>query len=463
MCGIHGVINSKTMYSLPACNFVRQAFVANSLRGMDSSGVFQIGTTSKGVYLHKDAVNGSEFITQQAAEAILRDADTSLFTVCHVRAKTQGEVKAENAHPFVGWNDDQRVLGVHNGSLNNWKNAKGAGDYEVDSEWAIQQIAEHGHAAFSKFHGAYCIVWWDEEDPRKINFCRNDQRPMHFLFSKDGKNMLFASEAGMLAWLAERCKFEGDGRIREMPAGKIITFNTATDVITWDTTDAPKPVYTNSSTTVTHTGNHGGYNYGNRVATVYDQNYRPIQMEGDLRRWREFVNKGTDSATPITSMHSNVRPLCEVGASCDGPFPDDFGDDEGDYAPFAYTGTSISKGTTSSAYEGDFKFPENLIPPRRHLEASDREIENAKLLGVRGALVVVDWQMYQENKKQVLGDTVDPTTGAMYDVVMNGVSKNDYKRMLNGDKEHCCVIGVEDDGTLVTHRTTKRMRQFMSA
>lgn len=458
MCGIHGSINSKTAYSLPICNFIRQAFVANSLRGMDSSGVFQIGTTSKAVYLHKDAVNGSEFITQAKTESILRDADTSLFTVCHVRAKTQGAVNADNAHPFVGWNGNERILGVHNGSLNNWKSDKDAANYEVDSAWAIQKIAEDGHAAFSKFQGAYCIVWWDEEDPRKINFCRNDQRPMHFLFSKDGKHMLFASEAGMLAWLAERSKFESDGRIREMPVGKIITFDTSGDVIKWDITDAPKPVYT--PTTSSYNNSHS-YNYS--TTRNEDENHRPIAYESDLRKWKAYLENGVEQAsTPITSMHSSVRPMCEVGGSCDAPFPDDFGDEDDDYPPFTSTGTTTKTGSPSFAYEGDFKFPPNLIPPRRHLEASDREIDNAKQLQSFGALAVVEWEMFAERNKQMFGTAYDEVSGAGYDVVMNKIDKNSAKRMLDGGPQACCVIGVENDGTLVVHRATKRMQQFMA-
>lgn len=453
MCGIHGVINSTTGYNAAVCNFVRQAFTANSLRGMDSSGLFQIGTTSKSVYLHKDAVNGTDFVAQDLSEAIIRDTDSSLFTVCHVRAKTQGAVSAENAHPFMGWNDEKRVMGVHNGSLNNWKSAKDGKDFEVDSAWAIQQIANEGHAAFSKFQGAYCIVWWDEEEPRKINFCRNDQRPMHFLFSKDGKRMMFASEAGMLVWLAERCKFESDGRVREMPVGKIVTFDSSGDKISWDMTDAPKaPV----STYTPATRSSYGYNSNSSHTTdARDDRHRPIQFEQDLRNWRSFMGGAT---TPITSMHSNARPMSEVGADEEEGFQDD------DF-PFEvrdFNNKAATFGTTF-AYEGDFKFPENLIPPRRHLEATDAEIANAKMVGTFGALALVTWDTYSSGRKQLMGSCMDDTTGVTYDVVMNEVPANSANRMVDLEEQACCVIGLENDGTLIVHRATKRMSRFMSA
>lgn len=436
MCGIHGIISSKTGFNKPLCDFVRQAFVANSLRGMDSSGMFQIGPTKSSVYLYKDAVNGSDFVAQSKAEALIRDTDTSLFTVCHVRAKTQGAVNADNAHPFVGWADDgKRIIGVHNGSLYNWKTKDGGKDHEVDSSWAIQKIAEEGQAIFSELQGAFAIVYWDEESPRKINFVRNNQRPMHFLFSKDGKHMMFASEAGMLVWLADRVKFESDGKVRELPVDTVVTFDTSGDKLTWETTKVKTHSYSSTTT----------YNYNN---TNNAATYSPPGMVGMLDRWKDFLagNANASGSRELVPLNQSYRPSCEVG-ECEPPFPDEFSEWEIDPA---------------FKIDSDFKFPENVIPPRQHLKVDDKEIVAAKLLEMYGSLITVTWDGYITRTKMLTGSTRCPDTGLEYDVVLRDISKNNADRVIGSDQE-ACVTGLEADGTIIVHRLTKRMRQMMAA
>lgn len=467
MCGIHGIINSKLSYSKPACDFIRQSFVAGSLRGMDSSGLFQIGATQKSVFLHKDAVHGSDFIQQAKAEAIIRDADTSLFTVCHVRAKTQGAVNADNAHPFVGWTEkNERVIGVHNGSLNNWKTQPGGKDYEVDSAWAIQQIAEHGHAAFPKLQGAFSIVYWDEESPRKINFVRNSQRPMHFLFSKDGTSMVFASEPGMLFWIASRAGFQHDGKVRELPVDTVVTFDTSGAKLTWETTKvkaAPVSTYGGSH----YSGNRSYYgdsdwgdyrnDYGrggDYVRSEKGSDYRPPEMVIALGRWQAVLAGAAipeGNSTRVTNVRPlvNTRPSCEVGAACDAPFLTDSLDDE------------EALGNDTFPFTSDFKFPTNLIPPRKFLKATDGEITRAQNSKIYASLAMVEWETYGAKNKILYGTATDSDTDLPYDVIMVDVDKNAADRVLD-TVQPTIIIGQDTDGTLVVHRLTKKMREFMT-
>lgn len=462
ICGIHGVISAKSFYNKPLCDFIRQAFVANTLRGTDSSGMFQIGNTKTAVYVHKDAVPGWDFINQPETEAIIRDTDTSMFTVCHVRAKTQGAVKKENAHPFIGWADDTtRVIGVHNGSLNNWKTKPGGKDFDVDSAWAIQQIAEKGHAAIQELQGAFSIVYWDEEQPKKINFVRNSQRPMHFLFSKDRKHMMFASEAGMLLWLADRAKFQHDGKVREMPVDTVFTFDTSGDVLTWESTKlkmAAASYYSDAD--------YSGYNYGNytnysrsgapvgRTDGLSDYtigNHRPTAVVNMLERWNDFRSGKSTVAAPATDTTRSVRPLCEVADSCDAGFPDENLADTraGDSSLRAYT------------YDPEFVFPDNLIPPFVHLRVDEEEMKRAKDANVFGAIVHAEWDTWYSKTKTMYGSFEDSETGIGYDIAFRDVSKREADRM-HGKEADMVIVGVEDDGTFLVRKITKRMRQFAS-
>lgn len=461
MCGIHGVISARSFYNKPLCDFIRQAFIANTLRGVDSSGMFQIGNAKGSVYLHKDATAGWNFVSQTETEALIRDTDTSQFTVCHVRAKTQGDVKKENAHPFVGFTDDnKRVIGVHNGSLHSWKHKDGGKDHDVDSSWAIQQIAERGHAAIQELQGAFAIVYWDEESPKKINFVRNSQRPMHFLFSKDRKHMMFASEAGMLLWLADRVKFTHDGKVREMPVDTVFTFDTSGDVLTWESTKLKMATSTSSSGAYYGTGS--GYNYGSYGnATVYSggnhgnnqpgdyaiANYKPPAVVNMLGRWDDFMKLGV---TGTAGVPQNARPLCEVADGGCGDFPED------DLQTQGGAGDSALR---AFMYDPEFTFPDNLIPPFHHLHVDEEEMKRAKDAALFGAIINAEWDGYYGKSKTLFGSFEDSETGIGYDIALRETSKRVSDRML-GKSSDMVIVGVEEDGTFIVHNITKRMRQF---
>lgn len=432
MCGIHGVISTKTGFSKPLCDYVRQAFVANSLRGMDSSGMFQIGLTKSSVYMHKDAVNGSEFITQPAAEVLIRDVDGSYFTVCHVRAKTQGDVKAENAHPFVGWtSDDKRVIGVHNGSLHSWKHHDVNKEFEVDSAWAIQQIADKGYAAIEELKGAYALVYWDEESPKKINFVRNAERPMHLLFSKDKKHMLYASEAGMLAWLADRVKFDHDGKIRSLPVGKVFTFDVSGSEIEWEVTTLKTPAPT------TYSSNYSSNYYNNTTTNrgTYVRPATPLAVTSMLNKWKDYIEGKTPDATVQNT--TDTGDCSEEGGQCSANF---------------LFGPNI---------EPSIKIPSELIPARRFLKVEDDELTEAQKHNLYGCVIDVGWDGYVNNIKSLMGVAECPKSGEMHDVILRNVVYKDVKKMINCDIP-AVIIGIETDNTLVVTHLTKKMRQYLS-
>lgn len=208
MCGIHFVMTQDT-FATRTDDYMRDAFIANQVRGMHSSGMFQVNNKHE-ISMFKQAVNGSEFINTEGAKAILTRVPRSPLTVGHVRHATSGEVNDDNAHPFLITREDgSELVGVHNGTLRDWKNMKGGQKGAVvDSAWAFNMIAEHGDDAFQYFDGAFAMVWYDTAEPEHMYMVRNKERPLHFMTSKDRRTIIGASELGMLGWLAQRNNIE---------------------------------------------------------------------------------------------------------------------------------------------------------------------------------------------------------------------------------------------------------------
>ena len=204
MCGISFVLSEDT-YATGTDKFFRDSLITNQVRGTHSTGVFQI-TKAGVISTAKRALNASAFIETLDAKSLIEATPRSRATVGHVRHATQGGVSDKNAHPFLVTRPDKtRVVGVHNGTLRGWKDKEGGKDQDVDSAWAFVKFAEEGpFDAFEYFNGAFAFVWYDERYPDHIFMARNDERPLHFLISKDNKTIVGCSELGMLGWLAER-------------------------------------------------------------------------------------------------------------------------------------------------------------------------------------------------------------------------------------------------------------------
>lgn len=249
MCGIIAAINSSA-YSKENGDFLSNGLIAGAVRGQDSTGIVQVCKKGK-IYTHKLAVSGGEFLADKTTLAFIKDANVSPINIVHHRAATVGVINDDNAHPFIcdtgkenGNTKKQHILvGVHNGSLVNWKNKPDAKDFTVDSHWALSHIAKHGLAAFKDIDGPYCFMWTTTENPDKLFVVRNSGRPMHAVFTKDRTEVYFASEAGMLAWLCERNRIVTEDHIMVLGTDKLYEFDTSGAKVTVTATDLPaRPV-----------------------------------------------------------------------------------------------------------------------------------------------------------------------------------------------------------------------------
>lgn len=316
MCGIFGLANGPAgrTVSHAVCSLVKQAFIVGSLRGFDSSGVFQ--QDAKGMWLHKAAMPGYFFVDDKKASRFLRDADVSMLTVGHNRAATEGKVTDDNAHPFTVYSEDPvtatsgMVIGVHNGTLNGWKSREDAKGFSVDSEWAFTRIARDGVDAFKKFYGAYCFVWTDDRVDDRFFIARNDQRPMHFAYMKDGDRMLFASEAGMLSWLAERNNIVLEDKIYVVEPDQLYTFQ-YNALRAFTKVSIPKAEYASSYS--------GTYRSGS---------YTEAAGETFLKKLREAVTSGSGKRRPKESVVPVLPPkdLEVLPQQSINPFLDNFAD-----------------------------------------------------------------------------------------------------------------------------------------
>ena len=203
MCGLVGV--SGTL-EIRERDIFADMLVADTLRGDDSTGVAIITRGVDTPTLKKMVGPGSDFVAlHDKLVAGRRDSRDSVM-LGHNRKTTVGGTSKLNAHPFMCQHD--RIVGAHNGTIPAHVIRRLGDEYDdfgTDSEGLINSISVQGpHATIKKLHlGAWATTWYDYETGR-LNFLRNKDRPLHFAFSEDRKQLYWASEAGMLRWLLGR-------------------------------------------------------------------------------------------------------------------------------------------------------------------------------------------------------------------------------------------------------------------
>lgn len=208
MCGIFGVLNLEGYNAkhTKVCQWLQQYCHVGTLRGVDSTGVFQVpkfpSKKEDPVKVRKLPIMGTYFIGDKVANNIFNAADRDWATIAHHRAATFGTVTLENAHPFVHGHkrDKDMVVGVHNGTLHNFDRR----DFDVDSDWLYSKIHQEGaEQALSGVNGAYALVWY-EQSTNRLRIASNGQRSIYWAAIAGSNVMLIGSEHPMVYAVAHR-------------------------------------------------------------------------------------------------------------------------------------------------------------------------------------------------------------------------------------------------------------------
>ena len=212
MCGIVGVCNfSKLGITSKDREIFVDLLLAGAVRGVDGTGAFFVDSHEKCRSVKK--VGGpDEFLKDKVFSEVFKKnfswkqgSPDDVILVGHNRAASVGTISTQTAHPFMR----KHIVMVHNGTIRQYSNIPDMKKFSVDSEALCNSIAVLGiDKTIKELQGSYAIVYYDVKE-KTLNFIRNDERPLSFASSADGKNMYFASEGQMLRWILGRASIEG--------------------------------------------------------------------------------------------------------------------------------------------------------------------------------------------------------------------------------------------------------------
>lgn len=428
MCGIHFAINTAPTPN-NVDDFLRDAFIANQVRGLDSSGIYQVTPIGK-IISHKEACTASEFIEGQQVRNVLGAAVRCPLTVGHVRHATAGKVTRQNAHPFIVNRDDgSQLVGVHNGTLKDWRHKDLGDKFDVDSEWALRMIARLGVEAFKYFDGAYAFVWHDTKHPDSVFMARNEQRPLHFMRSEDGKTLLGASELGMLGWLAERNGFKiekekaNSSGMYYLAPGRMYKFSLK-DVGDYSSVELPKydastgvykapenfPAESSGRYYPHSDGNYNNWGYNRGSSTGYS--VMPYRMDERLDHYKKALQQARDARIGVisgavkeeeTTVGKDLDPALEEGIK---------------NALVKWNDEQVEKSRGTMLFEQLIAKPIFLSDPKDSY-ATNAEEDKARELKIFGQVVLTRTELFEKDLGLLYGefDIVDSDTGVIFSLM----------------------------------------------
>jgi len=251
MCGIVGYVGHNQ-----AAPILLDALSKLEYRGYDSAGMAVYDATSGETTIVKTKGRLSELSNKT-------DGGKTVRGVCgigHTRWATHGEPTETNAHPHCS--DDQNVVGVHNGIIENYQELKeklqrkGYSFYSAtDTEVAIKLVDyyynKYAHTpvdainhALVRIRGSYALAIMFRDYPGEVYVARKDS-PM-VLGLADGECFM-ASDVPAILKYTRSVYYLGDMELGRLSEGKITFFNLDGDeiqkelkTIEWDAEAAEK-------------------------------------------------------------------------------------------------------------------------------------------------------------------------------------------------------------------------------
>ena len=296
MCGLVSVITKSTNgFSKDQCDIFDTLLFADQLRGADSTGVFLVSNDGR-LDMAKEASDATVFRKSTEYKDIMSRAYKSgSILVGHNRAATKGEIKDENAHPFIV---DNNITLVHNGTLYDHKKLA---DTEVDSHAIAHTIHKYNddvEKALWEISGAYALIWHDFKN-QTVNYLRNSQRPLHFIEIPGA--YLWASEMNMLSWMLTRFNIKTENKIRLLEEGMLSSFKLSNRVFLPE--NRKISMYKPSSNSCDEDSIYAAWTNQNDLACAYMSggNTGPL-------KWPEDNNSQSNNETTETKESKNSVP-----------------------------------------------------------------------------------------------------------------------------------------------------------
>ena len=222
MCGIFGAI-SKDWLSTPERENVQMLGMMSSLRGIDSAGLATVYTRKNKTKYHLQRAVGNpvNLLTTPRVWGTV-NTTTPFLMMGHARAATVGSINEHNAHPIK----EGPIIGCHNGTIWKWGPEKGHEDTNSDSRVLFRKMAERGLQETLEDAGdlaAYALSWINL-NTMTFNLIRNSKRPLFVMWNAGGSTMYWASERGMLCWMAERTNNQAYKSPEVVPENTLIRF-----------------------------------------------------------------------------------------------------------------------------------------------------------------------------------------------------------------------------------------------
>jgi len=198
MCGLVGIFGNISIKDELA---FKNLLIVDVIRGPHSTGVAVLGPNSKKPKIIKSTDLPPVLLNSPAYKKI--ENSTKVLLMGHNRFATKGEITDKNAHPF----QKKHITLAHNGTVHNYKE-EWSRKIDSDSELLTVLIQEKGIKwTWEQLLGAATLTFYDSKN-KTFNFITNGKRPFHFIFTKNQKSVIWASEDWMLRSILNRCGIE---------------------------------------------------------------------------------------------------------------------------------------------------------------------------------------------------------------------------------------------------------------